>query len=141
MGLFIICIALPILCYFIIRQAEKSFNFEWLEPIAWIVGLFSSGVFVIMLMFAMTLSTQFDYTEEKYNNLKQQLEYVEYDDVVTSENLRNQVLDMNNEISHHKCYAKNFWVGMWYSKAIGQLQPLKWKSSNKANKVIKKYDN
>ena len=83
----------------------------------------------IMLLCASTLPADFEYLEEKYNNLKVQLEEVERDDIVTGENLRNQALDMNNEISKHRCYSKNMLVSMWYSERIGNLEPLKWKST------------
>lgn len=108
---------------------------HWLVPYSnipsfagWTLTLGGGFIIVTMLITAATLETEFAYTEDQYNNLKEQLEYVERDDIVTGENLRNQVLDMNNTISKHKRYSQNWWVGMWHSKRIGNLEPLEWKS-------------
>ena len=61
-------------------------------------------------------------------NLKAQVEYIDKDDIVTSENLRNQVLNMNNTIDSHRVYHKNIWIGDFYSEKIGNLPKLEWKS-------------
>lgn len=71
---------------------------------------------------------EFDYIKEKYYNLERQINTIEYDDIVTDKNLRNQVLEMNNIISEHKVKSKNVWVDAWYSEEIGKLKPLEWKS-------------
>ena len=71
---------------------------------------------------------EFDYIKEKYYNLERQINTIEYDDIVTDKNLRNQVLEMNNIISEHKVKSKNIWVDVWYSDEIGKLKPLVWKS-------------
>ena len=41
---------------------------------------------------------KFDYIKEEYHNLELQVNTIEYDDIVTGANLRNQVLEMNNKI-------------------------------------------
>ena len=97
--------------------------------LGWVLTIVCGIVVAIMLICASTLPADFEYIEEKYNNLKAQLEEVDRDDIVTGENLRNQALDMNNQISKHRCYSKNMWVSMWYSERIGNLEPLKWKST------------
>lgn len=74
---------------------------------------------------------KFDYIKEEYHNLELQVNTIEYDDIVTGANLRNQVLEMNNKISEHKVYSKNIWVNLWYSEEIGNLKPLEWKSKKK----------
>ena len=71
---------------------------------------------------------EFDYIKEQYYNLERQINTIEYDDIVTDKNLRNQVLEMNNIISEHKVKSKNIWVDVWYSDEIGKLKPLVWKS-------------
>lgn len=75
---------------------------------------------------------KFDYIKEEYHNLELQVNTIEYDDIITSANLRNQVLEMNNKISEHKVYSKNIWVNLWYSEEIGNLKPLEWKSKKKS---------
>ena len=78
---------------------------------------------------------EFDCIKEEYHNLELQINTIEYDDIVTGANLRNQVLEMNNKISVHKVLSKNIMVNLWYSEEIGNLKPLEWKS--KKNKLDK----
>lgn len=100
-------------------------------------GLFMFGAITACLTFialiictciGITLESDWEYTEAQYYNLKTQVEYVDKDDIVTSENLRNQVLHMNNTIDTHRVYHKNMWVGDFYSEKIGNLPKLEWKS-------------
>lgn len=92
---------------------------------------------LIVLVLAIVIPPSLAYEEEKYNNLKEQLQYIEHDDIVTKENLRNQVLDMNNTISSHKIYSHNWWVGLWFSERIGSLEPLRWRNQKEDRKSEK----
>lgn len=74
----------------------------------------------------LTIEKDFDYIEAQYNNLKEQVEYVDYDYILTDANLRNQVLKMNNTIAKHRTYCDNPWLGLWYSERIGNLENLEW---------------
>ena len=106
---------------------------DWVTFIGIIDSVISGIIFVIMLSILTTIESDFDYTKETYYNLKNQIEYVSHDDIVTSENLRNQVLEMNNIISKHKIYSKNKWTNLWYSSEIGNLTPLKWNDISNIN--------
>ena len=128
MGILIAFIVAVVVGIILIIYGNKEYE-DWAVFTGATLSIIGGIVVVIMLLCASTLPADFAYTEEKYNNLKTQLEKVERDDIVTGENLRNQVLDMNNEISKHKCYSQNMWVSMWYSERIGNLQPLEWKST------------
>ena len=88
----------------------------------------SIGSLAILIMLT-TLKSDFEFCEAEYYNLKHQVEYVNKDDVVTSENLRNQVLRVNNTIDHHRIYHKNIFVGDFYSEKIGNLPKLEWRSN------------
>lgn len=98
--------------------------------------IWSGGALVLVMIFALvcivpdiiSAHIEFDYIKEKYYNLERQINTIEYDDIVTDKNLRNQVLEMNNTISEHKVKSKNIWVGDWYSEEIGNIKPLEWKS-------------
>ena len=127
MGILIAFIAAVVVGIILIIYGNKEYE-DWALFTGWVSVVIGGIVVVIMLLCASTLPADFAYLEEKYNNLKTQIETIERDDIVTGENLRNQVLDMNNEISKHKCYSKNMWVSMWYSERIGNLEPLKWNS-------------
>ena len=104
-------------------------EYDVLQPLCFACGIIALCAEVCMLLSTITLSSEFAYTEAQYNNLKKQVEYADQDDIVTDANLRNQVLEMNNTISEHKCYSSNIWIGVWYSERIGNLEPLKWKSN------------
>ena len=97
-----------------------------------ILGGITTGIIFIALAvcacIGITLESDWEYTEAQYYNLKAQVEYIDKDDIVTSENLRNQVLHMNNTIDSHRVYHKNIWVGDFYSEKIGNLPKLEWKS-------------
>lgn len=99
---------------------------ECVKVLCWSFGIVFSTVFIAMIISTINLNYEFDYIKEEYGNLKQQVEYVRKDNVVTSENLRNQVLEMNNKISEHKIYSKNMFIGIYYSKDIGNLEKLVW---------------
>lgn len=83
---------------------------------------------IVCLSISFTLKSDWEYYKAQYYNLRQQVEYVDKDDILTSENLRNQVLDMNNKIDSHKIYHNNFWLKDFYSEEIGNLPKLEWKS-------------
>ena len=107
-----------------------SFDMEDVSVITGIAFLIIFGlVFVISGLCTLTLKDDFAYTESQYANLKEQIETVTYDDIVTDANLRNQVLEMNNTIAKHRNYCHNFWAGVYYSEDIGKLENLSWKSS------------
>ena len=95
---------------------------------------FVCGTILILCLFAaiacgfslLTIEKDFDYIEAQYNNLKEQVDYVDYDYILTDANLRNQVLEMNNTIAKHYTYCDNPWLGLWYSERIGNLENLEW---------------
>lgn len=64
---------------------------------------------------------------EEYRNLKEQVNYVDKDYIVTDANLRNQVLEMNNKISKNKVYGHNIWVSGFYNPELGDSEKLIWK--------------
>ena len=83
---------------------------------------------IVCISIGFTLKSDWEYYKAQYYNLRQQVEYVDKDDIMTSENLRNQVLNMNNKIDAHKIYHNNFWLNDFYSEEIGNLPKLEWKS-------------
>ena len=88
----------------------------------------STIALIVCLSIGFTLESDWEYYKAQYYNLKQQVEYVDKDDIMTSENLRNQVLNMNNTIDLHRIYHNNFWLKDFYSEEIGNLPKLEWKS-------------
>ena len=126
-------ITIIVLCLFIIGLILVRLGYQEDYDVIGIIGVIlsvcSGVVFVILLITFMTLNSSLEYQKSTYYNLKHQVEYVSKDDIVTSENLRNQVLEMNNCIDKHKVYRKNKFVKDFYSDEIGNLPKLEWKSN------------
>ena len=106
--------------------------------ICWYIGgillsLFMGLALLCIIPDIIITRLKFDYIKEEYHNLELQINTIEYDDIVTGANLRNQVLEMNNKISEHKVFSKSIMLNLWYSEEIGKLKPLEWKS--KKNKL------
>ena len=118
---FVVLVVLSILCCIFSKQ-----NNDW-----WFGAsiIFSLGLLCMMLSLC-NINKNFEYTIEKYNNLKEQVEIynkmedhtkiasVEYD-------IREEVLNTNNMISKHKIMCNSIWVSCWYSEKIGNLEKLK----------------
>ena len=132
MGLLITVIIAFFVGVILIIYGNRNWK-EGAEVLGFVLTIICGLILVVMLLLTTTLSSKFAYIEEEYNNLKNQLEKIDHDDIVTGENLRNQVLEMNNKISMHKCYSQNKWVSMYFSEHIGNLEPLEWKSKNENN--------
>ena len=126
MVLGIIFVALLVIGILLFRIGDHNdFIFGVIFGIGGIV-LGSIGSLAILITVA-TLKSDFEFYEAEYHNLKHQVEYVNKDDIVTSENLRNQVLKINNIIDRHRIYHKNIFVGDFYSERIGNLPKLEWR--------------
>ena len=130
MGIFIVFGCLLVLSIIFVCA---SYRWYWddLCVLGWVLGVISAFALAVALIALLIRQSEFDYTKEQYYNLKSQVEYVESDIVLNDANLRNQVLGMNNKISSHKVYSRNWWVGTYYSKEIGNLPKLQWKNELK----------
>lgn len=128
MGIIIIFSAILISSIIAIILIRKSYSYwsDAFEPAAWIGAIVGGIAVVIISIVLINEENEFAYNKEQYYNLQKQVETLSKDDIVTGENLRNQVLEMNNMISKHKIYSKSSWVGVFYSEEIGSLEPLEW---------------
>ena len=126
LGIILVCLFILGILFWTIGDRYDSFGSVIFGIFGSIVGIIGTIVIIIV---GITLENDFEYTESQYYNLKSQVEYVDNDDIVTSENLRNQVLHMNNTIDKHRIYHKNFIIGDFYSERIGNLKKLEWKSN------------
>ena len=129
----ILFMVLIVVCLALVIYGKNSWSdlAEIALPVGVVGGAICTLIFIGILFDAATLPNKFSQIQSEYDNLKEQLADVENDDIVTGENLRNQVLEMNNTIAEHKNYCHNAWVGMWYSEEIGKLENLKWSSKKK----------
>lgn len=116
------------------KDAKCNYYSDWEH---WgIVSLIAAVVVaVFMVVVPLTLinrNSRFEYTAEEYNNMKSLVEqYNNCPDssafriVSLEQDIREDVLDMNNTISEHKVMSKSPWVGPWYSEKVGRLEKLK----------------
>jgi hypothetical protein len=126
MGLIILFSAILIISVIAVIFTRSNYRWDDWEPAAWI-GTFIGGFAILVITIVLIdQKNEFAYEIEQYQNLRGQVKTLTKDDIVTGENLRNQVLEMNNKISKHRIYSKSPWVGLYYSEEIGNLEPLEW---------------
>lgn len=128
MGVLIIIIILfiaGIICWYI---SDNNYYSVILYVGGILLSVFMGFALLCIIPDTILTRIEFDCIKEEYHNLELQINTIEYDDIVTGANLRNQVLEMNNKISVHKVLSKNIMVNLWYSEEIGNLKPLEWKS-------------
>lgn len=100
--------------------------------IAGVVGMILIGVAFLALVGKLCVKpAEFAWNEQQYYNLKAQVEYVDFDYSLSDNNLRNQVLKMNDDIARHKAFSHNWLVGIFYCERLGELEPLKWRAEGK----------
>ena len=100
--------------------------------IAGVVGMiFVGGTFLVLVGVLCVKPAEFAWNEQQYYNLKAQVEYVEFDYSLSDNNLRNQVLEMNDDIACHRAFSHNWFVGVFYCEHLGELEPLKWRAEGK----------
>lgn len=109
--------------------SNAKYRYDDLGMPGWLMTIIFGLCFIGALLVTIDLKSNFAYNEDRYNNLKAQVEMCDRDDIVTDANLRNQVLEMNNDIAKHRQYSKNVWIGMYYSEHLGSLEPLQWKTN------------
>lgn len=107
------------------------------KEVAIILAIVMCIIIVITLLTLCNRGKRFDYTIEKYNNIKAQVE--DYNSLPDSAKLisleydiREDVLDMNNTISKHNVMSQSIWKGLWFSEEVGNLPKLH---------IIRKSDN
>ena len=132
MGLMIILAVLLLASIALFIYGKKN---KWKREnclIAGVVGMiFIGGTFLVLVGVLCVKPAQFAWNEQQYYNLKAQVEYVDFDYSLSDNNLRNQVLEMNDGIACHRAFSHNWFVGVFYSERLGELEPLKWRADGK----------
>ena len=103
---------------------------DWdIEEVAIALAIVMCICVIVTLLTLCNRGKRFDYTIEKYNNLKAQVE--DYNSLPDSAKLisleydiRDDVLDMNNTISKHEVMSQSIWKGLWFSEEVGNLPKL-----------------
>lgn len=107
------------LCYF----GSKFYN----DSCVFIGGGMSILFFVILIFMFLTLAgikAEFNTFINRYEYTKNIVENYCYGDYGNTFELTNQIIEINNTIAEHKAKCDNPWYNVWYSKDIGELEPL-----------------
>lgn len=62
----------------------------------------------------------------QYNNLREQAKFSFYDEIVTKDNIRNQILKMNNRIDRNNVHKDNWVIGWYFFKEFATLEKIEW---------------
>ena len=127
MGILIISIACMILGFLF-----AEFGYKWLNTLDEFFEGFGSAMFVcglVTLIFVgITLigkKADFRRYEYEYNSTKALVETVDLNNYGNVGPVLEKVISINDRIANHKAYSKTFWLGLWYSEKIGNLEPIK----------------
>lgn len=124
MGLFIIAGGLLLLGFKFKNLAEnKNDDFDFPMIYSWfIAGL----LLTICIGLTLNFNNQLNQIKSQYNSLKEQIEYAkvnnnDFERFYLIEDMKK----INAQIKNHKIYHNNFWIGIWHSEEIGNLEYLK----------------
>ena len=128
--LFIVLFVLLSICsYFLYKRAKRfsSYN-DWdiFCGFALIVNVIVSGCLIASIFCRL----HFPGEVIEYENLKAQVEVYNTDTThnsIEAYSLREDVLKVNNNVKKHKVYSRNPWTNVWWSKKIGDLEPIELK--------------
>ena len=93
-------------------------------------AIISSIVFIFMF-FGIKKNRDIEFEIAKYENLKMQAEGLTRNDIVDLDNLREEILQMNNKIDQNRIFCNSPWISVFYSKEIGNLQKLTYSGEKK----------
>lgn len=126
----LICIICAV--YFIVKVKKErkyypqEFGHDVLDAIC---GIYIVSYAVLLIVFGIWMvdkGPHWQIAMSEYNNLQEQAKTCYYDNTLDKNNIRVQVLDMNNRIDRNKAYANNPWWGIFYNEDFGNLPHLYW---------------
>ncbi len=113
-------------CIFAIIYGNKKYE-DGIETVGWIVG-FCILIAIIICMCNLPWKRDVQYDIAKYEELKREVQQVskmsekECDlTVLAKKDLFEDVKRTNNYIDKNKTYCDSWWIGLFYSKKIGDL--------------------
>ena len=123
MNWFILIGAILLICIALIIIGEKTYE-EGLAMFGWGVGICTFLAIVIMSFTLINIKANFRATINEYEVLKAQVENYKRGDYGNASEIMSKTLYMNSVIARHKAMADSKWSGPWYSKEIGELEPI-----------------
>lgn len=91
------------------------------------MGLISGVALFFMWISTLTLKEDWNKFQYDYEAMKGVIETQRMDEISPLERIQlvDKIMEYNTKISSHKAYNDNYWIGMWYSKEIGELEYIK----------------
>lgn len=89
------------------------------------ISVCSILAFIGFLCAFINLDNRINAKIEQYKVITETVESYNGQDYGNMGALVESVVDMNETIATHKAQSESKWVGLWYSKEIGQLEPIR----------------
>jgi uncharacterized membrane protein len=96
------------------RKSEKLINYLFLPLLTMVL----SGFILIGEISLINTNTKKQESINTYNNL------IEFINCYGTNGIETEIIEMNNKIDENKLYHDNIWIGVWYSKEIGNLKEI-----------------
>lgn len=110
---------------------EKFYDYDGLACTSIIIGCISLIWFGIGVLSLININKRFEAFEYKYQNLVELVESYNNNsnfngpDYGNMKDIVNAVYEANNTIAEHKAQWDSPWTGIWHSKEIGELKPIR----------------
>ena len=120
---FILIGAILILSIICIIIGERIYS-DVFNILGGIFGIISLTIILGMIFTLINIDKEFEATINEYEVLKAQVECYKPGDYGNASEIMSKTLHMNSLIAKHKALSDSNWSGLWYSKEIGNLEPI-----------------
>lgn len=126
MGFIILCSILLLLSIIGIIISDKV-DFDALNFSSWCILAMSAIALITLLLTLTTVSSDFKSYKIEYQTTKMLVDSYKGEEYGNVNALTEKIIYINDKIAEHKAYSKNFWVNIWYSEEVGNLEPITFK--------------
>jgi hypothetical protein len=126
MGFIILLIVLIVLSIIIIIISNNK-NLDLLNFVGVVVVSISTMALIIMLLILPTMKSDFEQYKNEYQTTKMLIDSYKGEEYGNINALTEKIIYVNDKIASHKAGSKNFWINIWYSEEVGNLEPITFK--------------
>lgn len=126
MGYIILLIVLVVLSIISIKIAGKK-NLEVLGFASIVMIVINTLVLITMLFILSAMKPTFETYKNEYQVTKMLVDSYKGEEYGNVNALTEKIIYVNDKIASHKAGSKNFWVNIWYSEEVGNLEPITFK--------------
>ena len=95
------------------------------------IGAFFLFATIVMGLSLINRGTRFNAIISDYNNTAALVESYEGYEFGNMSYLTTKIISINDTIAKHNAHAESLWTGLWYSKEVGALEPIVYKTPTK----------